>query len=72
MNHGVRAERSKESTQKEAEGPSVSEKPDTAWNEHFKRQNSLIVKMFHGQMVSKLTCLGCHKVISWLIVPLVQ
>jgi len=61
MNHGVRAERSKESAQKEGEGPSVSEKPDTAWNEHCKRQNSLIVKMFHGQMVSKLTCLGCHK-----------
>ena len=63
MNLGLRSEKSNECSYKEDDGPSVSEKADTAWNEHFKKHNSLIVKLFHGQMVSRLTCQGCHKVI---------
>ncbi|XP_065669506.1 ubiquitin carboxyl-terminal hydrolase 19 isoform X3 [Hydra vulgaris] len=41
---------------------SINEKPDTAWNAHIKRNNSLIVKLFHGQLMSKVTCTACHKV----------
>lgn len=41
---------------------SVNEKPDTAWAAHLKRNNSFIVKLFHGQLMSKLTCAACHKV----------
>jgi len=40
----------------------VNEKPDTAWAAHLKRNNSFIVRLFHGQLVSKLTCAACHKV----------
>lgn len=63
MNHGVRPEKSNEISHKDESSPSFSEKADTAWKEHIKRHNSLIVKMFHGQTVSTLTCQGCHKVI---------
>ena len=62
MNQGVRPEKTNEPTNKEDDGNSFSDKPDTAWNAHFKRNNSMLVKMFHGQMVSRLTCQGCHKV----------
>eukprot|EP00112_Aurelia_sp_Birch-Aquarium-sp1_P010488 Seg2238.7 transcript_id=Seg2238.7/GoldUCD/mRNA.D3Y31 product="Ubiquitin carboxyl-terminal hydrolase 19" protein_id=Seg2238.7/GoldUCD/D3Y31 len=61
MNQGVRPEKTNEPTNKEEDGNSFSDKPDTAWNAHFKRNNSMLVKMFHGQMVSKLTCQACHK-----------
>ncbi|XP_065059123.1 ubiquitin carboxyl-terminal hydrolase 19-like isoform X2 [Rhopilema esculentum] len=62
MNQGSRPERSNESASKDEDGPAINEKADTAWEDHFRRNNSVIVKMFHGQMVSKLTCQACRKV----------
>ena len=62
MNQGSRPERSNESASKDEDGPAINEKADTAWEDHFRRNNSVMVKMFHGQMVSKLTCQACRKV----------
>lgn len=51
--------------------PSANEKPDTAWLSHLKRNNSFMVKLFHGQLMSKLTCAACHK-ISYSFDPCAQ
>ena len=53
-------EKEKDTSKPEHE-PSANERPDTAWSAHIKRNNSFIVKLFHGQLVSKLTCAACHK-----------
>eukprot|EP00794_Sanderia_malayensis_P007032 gene7032-7821_t len=56
-----RFDKSKEIESKEDDSSSSNEKYDLAWETHIKRNNSMIVKLFHGQMVSKLTCQSCHK-----------
>ena len=58
--------------------PCDNEKPETAWNSHIKRNNSFIVKLFHGQLMSKVTCDACRKVscikflLSLYVLPVFQ
>lgn len=55
------SEKEKETCKQDGES-CVNEKPDTAWSAHLKRNNSFIIKLFHGQLMSKLTCASCRKV----------
>lgn len=55
------SEREKPRQENSTEG-SDNERPETAWNSHIKRNNSFIVKLFHGQLMSKVTCNACRKV----------
>lgn len=47
---------------KESEGRPDSEFAAECWENHLKRNRSIIVDLMHGQYKSKLVCPDCHKV----------